>query len=509
MRPNLLLITTDQHRGDGFGFEGRRVSTPHIDRLAREGTRFSACVTPNLVCQPARASILTGLLPLTHGVRDNGIDLPEPIGEAGFAGTLTKAGYQTHFVGKAHFSTQAPFQGVTGRPECRGSSHEYGAAWSGPYMGFATVELFVHGHTLFRLLKPPHGLHYEAWFHADGRGEEKLALYRALSPTRDRATLPFHSLLPPAWHTSTWVGDRTIGVLDRTPPDRPFCLWVSFPDPHYPFDAPVPWSRLHHPDEVDLPRHWTLDLERRPWWHRAFIEGRSDPILEIRNYALELLTDPRRQEGALRDMIANYYGMISLVDHNVGRILIRLDELGLSSNTLVVLTADHGDFLGDHGLVLKGPCAYEGLLRCGLVVRGPAVLPGRVVDEPVSTIDLAPTVLDYAATPAPGPTHGRSLRALLEGHPVPRDFAYQEWDMATFDGSPDLRLRTVRTKRHKLTIELGSGEGELYDLGDDPDEMVNRFHDAGGLRVRRELEAMIAARPADVLEPLLERIGYA
>ena len=108
-RPNILFITSDQQRGDCYGFEGRKVKTPHLDRLAAEGTRFSACITPNVVCQPSRASILTGLLPMTHGVHDNGISLDPKVGEAGFAGALSSAGYRTGFIGKAHFSTYNTF----------------------------------------------------------------------------------------------------------------------------------------------------------------------------------------------------------------------------------------------------------------------------------------------------------------------------------------------------------------------------------------------------------------
>ena len=510
MRPNILLITADQHRGDCFGFEDRRVKTPHFDGLAREGARFSACITPNLVCMPARASLLTGLLPLTHGVRDNGIDLPEAMGEAGFAAQLSRAGYHTRFIGKAHFSVQDPFDDVapTGRPECAASTKDYGADWTGPYMGFDTVELVCPGHNIFGLLKPPYGLHYEAWFHADGRGEEKLGIYKRLSPSQERPTLPFHSLLPPAWHPSSWVADRTIEFLGQHR-DRPFCLWASFPDPHYPFDAPEPWSRLHQPDEVDVPRHWTLDLDRRPPWHRQWTQTRCDSLVEICNYRFPFLTDPQRQEGLLREMIANYYGMISLIDHNVGRMLIALEERGLAADTLVVVTADHGDFLGDHGLVFKGPCAYEGMLRLGLIARGPGIEAGRSINEPISTVDLAATFLDYAGVSAERPLYARSLRPLLQGLAETRDFAYQEWDMAYLNGDPDLKLRTVRTKRHKLSLELATGAGELYDLGEDPDEMDNLFDDPGRAALRRELEDMIRSRPDDAMAPRLEQIGWA
>ena len=144
-RPNILLITSDQHRGDCYGFEGRQIRTPRLDALAAQGTRFAACITPNVVCQPARASILTGLLPRTHGVHDNGIDLDPALGQAGFAGQLAKSGYATAFVGKAHFSTYHTHE-PTGSPESVKSAADYAADWSGPYMGFEQVELMLIGH---------------------------------------------------------------------------------------------------------------------------------------------------------------------------------------------------------------------------------------------------------------------------------------------------------------------------------------------------------------------------
>ena len=144
-RPNIVLITTDQHRGDCFGFEGRRVHTPHLDLLAAQGTRFSACIAASPVCMPARATILTGVLPLTHGTADNGIDLDEGLGEAGFAGSLARSGYATSFIGKAHFSSNHS-DAPTGRCENLRSSHRFGNDWHGPYMGFQHVELMQLGH---------------------------------------------------------------------------------------------------------------------------------------------------------------------------------------------------------------------------------------------------------------------------------------------------------------------------------------------------------------------------
>ena len=141
-RPNILIITTDQHRGDCYGFERRKVKTPHIDQLAAAGTRFQHCITPSAMCQPARASMLTGLYPLTHGVVDNGIDLPPETGDAGFAGQLGRNGYHTAFIGKAHFSSYNTFS-PTGTPECHQSSSNFSDDWNGPYMGFEEAQLLV------------------------------------------------------------------------------------------------------------------------------------------------------------------------------------------------------------------------------------------------------------------------------------------------------------------------------------------------------------------------------
>jgi arylsulfatase A-like enzyme len=505
-RPNIVLITSDQQRGDSYGFERRPVKTPHLDEMAREGTRFAACITPNLVCQPSRASILTGLLPYTHGVSDNGIDLRPEVGEAGFAGALARAGYRTGYIGKAHFATAFTFE-PTGTPECRSSTANYGPDWYGPYMGFEYVELVVEGHNQWPPMKPPHGQHYERWYHMDGKGDERTRLHQMHLPPESGAIQTWHSALPVAWHNSTWVGNRTIEYLNRHK-DEPFCVWASFPDPHHPFDAPEPWSRLHHPDEVDLPLYRTLDLERRPWWHRASLEGKPQITEHLRKIREEYSRVPVQTEAQLRALIANYYGMISLIDHNVGRILVHLTELNLDRKTLVIFTSDHGDWLGDHGLILKGPMAYEGLLRVGLIFKGPGVPAGKVVEDPVSTLDLTATIADYAGASFDRPLHSRSIRKLVETDEARRDFACSEWDLRASRSGVDLDLRTVRTQDHKLTLELRSGAGELYDLADDPCEMENRFTDPVYATVRKELEDMIRSRPQDAV-PRLPQVGMA
>jgi arylsulfatase A-like enzyme len=505
---NVILITSDQQRADCYGFEGRRVRTPHLDLMASQGTRFSACITPNNVCQPSRASILTGLLPNTHRVYDNGIDLDPALGDAGIAGTLNRAGVRTGFLGKAHFSTWQTFE-ATGTPECRSSMKDFGPDWFGPYMGFEHVELVVLGHNQWTPQKPPSGQHYEAWYYGDGLGDLKNKLYATRLDPQTDAVQTFHSALPSAWHNSTWLGDRTIEYL-RNHRDERFFVWTSFPDPHHPFDAPDPWSRMHHPDDVDLPVHRTKDLDRRPWWHRASLEGVPVVSPEFRKLRQEYSRVPDQTDEQLRHLIANYYGMISLIDHNVGRIMAAVHELGLAENTLVIYTTDHGDWLGDHGLILKGPINYEGLVRVGCLFHGPGVPASRVVGDPVSTLDLAATVLDYLGVSPQADMHSRSLRPLVADEAgASRDFAYNEWDINASRCGVALDLRMVRTSTHKLTLETTSGAGELYDLANDPHEMDNRFDDPGVRAIQAEMTDMIRSRPRDEMTERPVPVGMA
>jgi arylsulfatase A-like enzyme len=507
-RPNILLITSDQQRADCYGFENPALRTPHLDRLARDGTRFSACITPNLVCQPSRASILTGLLPLTHGVWDNGVDLDPAIGEQGFAGGLAQAGYQTAIIGKAHFSSKATFA-PTGTPEDRHNGALYERGWMGPYMGFQHAELAVQGHfnKIRPIHRPPVG-HFERWFLARGRDEEAYRLWSSSLEPDSGAAQTWHSALPEAWHDSTWTADRTLAWLNSRDRSKPFCLWTSFSDPHHPFDCPAPWSYMYDPKDVPLPKHRAPDLERRPWWHRAALEGTPQLADEnMRKFRTEGSRVPPQTDQQLAHMTANYYGMISLIDHNVGRILDTIRDLALESDTLVVFTTDHGELLGNHGLYLKHPIPYEDLLRVGMILRGPGIKVGATIAEPVSTLDLAPTFLQFAGAQSNLPLQGASLLPLAHGENAARAVAYSEWHVHPARCGVGLKLRTVRTRTHKCSFELGTGAGELYDLVNDPVEMFNRFDDPACKGVRDELEQMMRARPGPLLDTLSEPIA--
>ena len=187
--------------------------------------------------------------------------------------------------------------------------------------------------------------------------------------------------------------------------------------------------------------------------------------------------------------------------------MIALEEAGIADNTYVIYISDHGDWLGDHGLILKGPMHYEGLLRVPMIVRGPGVKAGRVVDEPVSTLDLGPTFCDWANAEAKQTQHGTSLRPLLEGDAT-REFAMNEWQLLPTRTGVALSLRTVRTRSHKLTVDLISGAGELYALDDDPAELINRFDDPEFVDIRAELENFLSQRPNDI-SPDQVQVGMA
>ena len=511
MKPaNILLISASNHRADCFGFEGRRVATPHLDRLAHSGTRFSTCISPSHVGQPARASILTGKLPLTHGIVDNGVDLSDELAQAGFGCRLSAAGYRTALIGKAHFSTRNTFA-PTGQPECRSSGHLYDDDWTGPYAGFDYVEL-VQGH-LSRQRKPlcpPDGLHYERWLATRGQNREAHTLWaQALCPITTAAQT-WHSALPPAWHSSTWTADRSIAFIRSVLTEQPFCLWMSFADPHFPYDCPVPWSQLHSSHDVDLPAHRAKDFDSRPWWHRA--SQQNEPRLDdpaLKKSAAQGMRIADQTDAELADMIANYYGMLSLIDHNVGRVLEELDLRGFLDNTLIIYTSDSSDLLGDHGLNLKVPVAYEGMLRMPLILNGPGVPIGHVVDDPVSTMDIAATLFDLAGVEGSPDIQSCSILPLLDPNEPRRICAYSEWNLSAARCGVALQLRTVRTRSHKLMIELGSGGGEMYDLNSDPSEQRNLFGDPAHSDVQEMLEALIAARPGALLDRFPEPVGLA
>jgi arylsulfatase A-like enzyme len=487
---NVLLITTDQQRADTLGIEGSPLgATPNIDALAAQGTRYSQARTQNPLCQPARATILTGTYPSTHGVTCNGIDLPFDAEERSFATLLGAAGMRTAIIGKAHFASAYPYF-PTGRIESVDGSARVDPEWNGPYFGFEHAELMLFGHNLriadlvgkwnWIFGPPPFGLHYARYLFRDGfdAGVKKLELMQpeAAGAKWDH-TQTWRNALPEEDHPTTWVADRACEWLRNV--TGPFCAWVSFTDPHHPMDPPAPWCDRYQPSDVleVLPTVHPNEHDDSPPLHKILSEGLRGRPLDWANPGGASLTCEE-----LATMTAGYYGMVAQLDHAIGRVLAVLDERGLADDTLVIVTTDHGEFLGEHQMIFKGPFGYDSLLRVPLVVRGPGVEQGAVVDDPVGTIDLAPTMLAAAGLDVPKWMEGRPLDDL------PREHVLTEND---FNIMARIPLRTLTTKRYKIHQYLEAPFGELYDLQEDPGEIVNRWDDPEYAATKSDLLALL------------------
>ena len=487
---NILLITTDQQRADTLGCYGSPLgATPRLDELARQGTRFAAARTQNPLCQPARATILTGTYPSTHGVSCNGVDFADDNIARTLPTLLGANGYSSAILGKAHFATTYPYF-PTGRIESVDGSAQAPADWNGPYVGFDLAELIIFGHNLriadlvghwtWTYGPPPFGLNYGRFLFRDAyeRGVERL---RAMQPEAAGAQFDkrqtWRNQLAEEDHPTTWVADRACEWLRTV--DGPFFGWVSFTDPHHPMDAPAPWCDRYSPADVleIVPEVHAQEFENKPPLHQALTHGVRDKAMEWANPGGANLS---REDLAV--MTAGYYGMVAQLDHNIGRVLDTLVERGLADDTLVIVTTDHGEFMGEHQMIFKGPFGYDSLLRVPLLMRGPSVPAGHVVDDPVGTIDIAPTALQAAGVEIPSWMEGRPL---LDG---PREHCLSENDFNIIGWIP---MRTLTTSRYKLHAYLEHPWGELYDLHEDPGELVNRFDDPGYAPIRGDLEALL------------------
>jgi arylsulfatase A-like enzyme len=501
---NVLLVTTDQQRADTIGAYGSRLqATPALDRLAAAGVRFDACRTQNPYCQPARATILTGRYPSSHGVHSNGVDFPQDEVGTTLSAVLAAAGWTTAFRGKAHFASTYPLT-PTGALESVDGSATLPEGWRGPYMGFTDVELVLFGHHLHLGTQPipehwgppPRGLHYARYLFRDGAepGMRRLRLMTPAAALRP-ASAPetWASALPEEDHPTTWIADRTIAFLAAVDRARPWFCWTSFTDPHHPMDPPAPWCDRYDARDMTLPPRHPEELDRKPLFHRLWTRGLPPPMSWANPGGARL------SDRELAEMMAGYYGMVAQLDHAIARVLEALAASGQAGDTLVIVTTDHGELLGDHQMLFKGPLHYDGLLRVPLLVRGPGVLPA-VVAAPVGTIDLVPTILELAGLPIPASVDGRSLRPFLTGGGEPR-----EWVLTENDHEMQMRmyLRTITTARHVLTrYETEPGTGELYDRALDPGEFENRWDDPAYAGVRSDLLALLR----DVVNPAPRRL---
>ena len=474
---NVLLITTDQMRRDHMGCGGNPViRTPNLDALAAGGVCLDRAYVNNPLCMPNRATIATGRLPVNHGAWCNGIDLPE--NERTVADALNEQGYHTALLGKGHltsFGCEADKDGPiydSGRAWLAG---KIGPDWTGPYYGFAEAKLAI-GHSNGAAAYA----HYGAWMR-EKFPDKAEAYLRNKTPSPTGAPQCFTPEMPVEAHCSTWLGGIGEDYLrSRAADGKPFMCWVSFPDPHHPFCPPRPYDTMYDPADVVMPRFGTEALDDRPRWYRQAYEGEGRWAGINPNDRLSDITAEQ-----LREIHARTYGMISLVDDNIGKLLATLDETGLAENTVVIFTADHGDLMGDCGLVYKGPFHLEGLINVPMIWRVPGGSAGVHSDGLFTSADIAPTILSLLGVDVPRAMDGRTQGGLVRGDAGQREAAIVEFKSMYH---PELNLRTIVTADRKLTFYPGQDCGELYDMTADVPEARNLYDDPAHAADRAELE---------------------
>jgi len=479
-KPNLLWIMTDQQRTDSIRAYGNPfVKTPNMDGLAAGGIRFDRCYISTTPCSPSRASLLTGLYAHTHGVVVNGIVLPDSVPTLGDA--LKAEGYRTAWIGKWHLG--------------------------GPQHGFT-----------------------DKW--VDHRGDhrdylERVGLLQAftevrygLGKKRDRGKVRKHgrSPIPEEHYLETFLAREAIAFLEEAG-SQPFCLALSFRAPHPPVTPPEPWDRMYPPDKVPLPANHIIYLKDRPTESGGLgpkVPYTRDGLLKRRkgqpgsgrlaDKALRQRLD-RWTEEEWRDHAAHYYGYVSYVDKWTGRVLEALDRQGFTKNTIVLFTTDHGDMLGSHGLMGKGP-TYDEAARVPLIMRYPPLIkPGTATDALVSNVDILPTLLEMMDVKVPSGVQGRNFLSLLEGEAGSRrDAVFMEKDRSGGDSRAVYRM--VRTDRWKYTVSWHpSVREELYDMESDTLELSNLSGDPGQNQVRRGLRRRILEWMGETGDPSREEFA--
>ncbi len=503
--PNFLIFLTDQHRADHLGCYGNQVvRTPRIDALAAAGgSRFDRTYVANPVCMPNRAAILTGRMPSVNGARGNGT--PLPLDAVTFADVLSEFGYRTALVGKAHFqnmenvppalppSPPSQLRVSARHPEARridltdpAYRQELRSSWSDPahrlrlpYYGFQDVFLCNN--------------------HADECFGDYLRWLDAQHPEvagrigREYGQVDPRFVAPQAWHTrldefqypTHYIADQATGWLRRharESADQPFAMVCSFPDPHHPWTPPGRYWDMYDPDSIEVPPTATSSVAaaRHVEWLRQERASGKARLDSPRMFAVN--------EREIREIIALTYGMITNIDDRVGLVLDTLRDLGLERDTVVVFTSDHGDLMGDHGIMLKGPLHYQGLVRVPFIWKEPRGGSPEVRADLASSMDLGPTILRRAGIAPPNGVQGVPLfdeagQPLLSGrHGVLIEEAQQR---AYVGFETPVQVRTLVTDRHRLSIYHEGDWGELYDLADDPLEQRNIW-DAPEARALRQ-----------------------
>lgn len=454
MKPNIVFIITDQQRYDTVGAFGHpHMATPHLDRLAREGTWFSHCYVTGASCVPSRASLFKGLYPHTLGVLDNASTWRHTWVEL-----LGEAGYHCASVGKMHTQPMDADAGFASRTIVENKDRSMAKR------GRDFIDAWDTAIAAAGLVKPG------------------LPTYRLLPDYAERLGA-YDWELPEHLHADSFVGGRAVDWIEANAATaQPFFLQIGFPGPHPPYDPPRRWSQRYLDQALPIRSLSQDDLDGQPppfqALRRKHAEGHHDAVPHI----VHATAEARHRQRA------HYLGNVSLIDHEVGRVLAALEAMGKLQSTIVVFTSDHGDCLGDHGHSQKWTM-YEESIRVPMIVWSPSLLSGRgEVSRLVQSFDLVPALLSVAEVDTPAWFESESLLPALRGEPFDgRAAVYAEQGRDVVFQFADF-VSMLRSERWKLVHFMGEEFGQLFDLHLDPDEERNLWRDPAHQSVRAQLE---------------------
>ncbi len=457
-RPNILWYCTDQQRWDTIACLGNpHINTPELDKLCDNGTAFNNAYCQSPICTPSRASFLTGRYPSTTHVHRNG-NAGFPDSEALVTKMFADAGYDCGLAGKLHLTS------AKGHEQRTDDGYRF-FAWS---------------HHPLPNLDPEHHA-YHQWL-VDEKKVDPHELYGAI-------TSFCGSGVPAELHQTTWITETAIRFVEQ-PRDGPWMLTLNPFDPHPPFDPPQAYLDRYDPAELPPPLFRPGDIE-----HQRRFRGISQQTLDAMNPFDTMpesgiasadgrstaYSPPSQFNG--QAVKAAYYAMIELIDHEFGRLLRALDDLGQLENTIIVYHSDHGEMLGDHGLLYKGCRFFEGLVHVPMIFSWPGRIAAQVKsDALVELVDIAPTLLEAAGMAVPHSMQGQSLWPILTGKADPQ--VHKPHVVCEFNDA--LGSAAIPTPSHgsmyfdgcmKHIVYHGTGLGELYDLKTDPGEFDDLFDD--------------------------------
>ena len=466
-RPNIVLITADQMRADSVGYINEEVITPVLNELAEGGTVFtnSFCTSP--VCTPSRASIFTGRYPMNIGPWNNGTHINED--EITLADHLKKENYFNIISGKMHIRPQLKnFNGEYEDIEKRDRVRERDKT----YFGFDITHITED----------------------DKRGEYLDYLESKNYKIKDIESEFGINPIPEELHQTYWVAQKAIDEIDNYNFDNPLFMWVSFVDPHHPFDPIKKYADMYENKVFDDSKtKYKLDIKNYDFLTKQSEKGHWIGNIYPHSYTDEEITQIKKY----------YYSMITFIDSQIGRIIDKLKEKDEFENTIIIFTSDHGEYLGDYGMLRKGTIMYDSIIKTPLLFYGKNIVK-NVSDEIVENVDIVPTILDLIGKEIPYGIQGHSIKNILTGED--KNKKYKKGAIITYDAHDrGVFIKTYRTKKYKLTIFVDEEYGEFYDLEKDPNEINNLFFNKKYDEIKNKLLMEMCHKIIECSDPLNKR----